>query len=242
LEFIVHLVVSLLSCFESYSDNDSECPACAPENRKLRDVIGAQESSTLTGGEDSSHASEQLAEKFFEQLSRADDGFSVVADYFGRGVFNKVTVVADRIAGGASTKKNPLGGQTVSAFGADPTRPGGGTGVAGGAALPSYSEGRLRAVEGRLPTTATAVAAPSEARVRSSERWQPAPVVATSEARLRNVEKFGQDKQLDPRGEGRLRLHEGSNVTLLKVSPHKPTLTSFVAIIVVQKMTRKIHL
>ena len=27
---------------------------------------------------------------YFVQLERASDGFSVVADYFGRGVFNKV--------------------------------------------------------------------------------------------------------------------------------------------------------
>jgi hypothetical protein len=27
---------------------------------------------------------------YFVQLERANDGFSVVADYFGRGVFNKV--------------------------------------------------------------------------------------------------------------------------------------------------------
>lgn len=31
-----------------------------------------------------------LHETFHNQLERAEDGFSVVADYFGRGVFNKV--------------------------------------------------------------------------------------------------------------------------------------------------------
>lgn len=31
-----------------------------------------------------------LHETFHNQLERAPDGFSVVADYFGRGVFNKV--------------------------------------------------------------------------------------------------------------------------------------------------------
>ncbi|PIK58361.1 putative vacuolar protein sorting-associated protein 11-like, partial [Apostichopus japonicus] len=31
------------SCFESYSDNDQECPACLPENRKVLDIIKAQE-------------------------------------------------------------------------------------------------------------------------------------------------------------------------------------------------------
>lgn len=32
---------------------------------------------------------------FFLQLRGSNDGFSVVADYFGRGVFNKLTLVTD---------------------------------------------------------------------------------------------------------------------------------------------------
>ena len=35
-----------------------------------------------------------LHETFHNQLERAQDGFSVVADYFGRGVFNKVNFLA----------------------------------------------------------------------------------------------------------------------------------------------------
>ena len=165
-------------------------------------------------------ANEELAEKFFEQLARADDGFSVVADYFGRGVFNKVTVVADRIAGGGLLKKNA---PAVPAFGADPMRPGGGSGSGSAQTLPNYSEGRLRATEGRLPTTG--VSGPSEGRMRGSEGWQGAPAAAPSEARLRKDEKSVGVKQVGPRGEGRLRLHEGAGVTLLKdirANPENP--------------------
>lgn len=32
---------------------------------------------------------------FFLKLRSSNDGFSVVADYFGRGVFNKLTLVTD---------------------------------------------------------------------------------------------------------------------------------------------------
>lgn len=39
--------------------------------------------------------SRDLHEMFHSQLERADDGFSLVADYFGRGVFNKLTVITD---------------------------------------------------------------------------------------------------------------------------------------------------
>lgn len=36
-----------------------------------------------------------LHDTFHDQLDKAEDGFSLVADYFGRGVFNKLTVVTD---------------------------------------------------------------------------------------------------------------------------------------------------
>jgi len=45
---------------------------------KLMDIIRAQEQSR------------NLHEQFHHQLERAQDGFSVIADYYGRGVFNKV--------------------------------------------------------------------------------------------------------------------------------------------------------
>ncbi|KAK7475894.1 hypothetical protein BaRGS_00032862, partial [Batillaria attramentaria] len=64
-------------CFESYAENDTECPACAPENRKFMDIIRAQEQTR------------DIHESFHNQLERAPDGFAVVADYFGRGLFNK---------------------------------------------------------------------------------------------------------------------------------------------------------
>ncbi|KAF8764622.1 Vacuolar protein sorting-associated protein like [Argiope bruennichi] len=71
-------------CFESYSaEHDSECPLCLSENQKVLGIIRAQEQN------------KDLHEQFHHQLERADDGFSVVADYFGRGVFNKVTIVTD---------------------------------------------------------------------------------------------------------------------------------------------------
>ncbi|XP_033108411.1 vacuolar protein sorting-associated protein 11 homolog isoform X2 [Anneissia japonica] len=70
-------------CFEGYAENDQECPVCAPENKKVLDIIRAQEQSR------------DLHEQFHRQLEKSSDGFSVVADYFGRGVFNKVTLVTE---------------------------------------------------------------------------------------------------------------------------------------------------
>lgn len=62
------------TCLEDEYEN--ECPTCARENRKVLDIIQRQEQST------------DLHETFHAQLGRAPDGFSVVADYFGRGVFS----------------------------------------------------------------------------------------------------------------------------------------------------------
>lgn len=37
------------------------------------------------------------------QLKCSNDGFSVVADYFGRGVFNKLTLITDLPSGKSAT-------------------------------------------------------------------------------------------------------------------------------------------
>ncbi|KAJ7416993.1 vacuolar protein sorting-associated protein 11 [Willisornis vidua] len=78
-------------CFESYSESDSECPTCMPENRKVMDMIRAQEQKR------------DLHDQFQHQLKCSNDGFSVVADYFGRGVFNKLTLITDLPSGKAAT-------------------------------------------------------------------------------------------------------------------------------------------
>lgn len=39
---------------------------------------------------------------FAPQLKCAKDGFSVIADYFGRGVFNKLTLITDPFPGRAA--------------------------------------------------------------------------------------------------------------------------------------------
>ncbi|XP_076626733.1 vacuolar protein sorting 11 [Colletes latitarsis] len=70
-------------CFQSYSENENECPVCLPNNKKLLDIIKTQEQS------------KDLNEIFHRLLNRADDPFSLVADYFGRGVFKKLTVITD---------------------------------------------------------------------------------------------------------------------------------------------------
>ncbi|KAK7790409.1 hypothetical protein R5R35_013503 [Gryllus longicercus] len=83
-------------CFQSFAENENECPACLPNNKKILDIIRSQEQSR------------DLHETFHSQLERAEDGFSLVADYFGRGVFNKLTVVTDSVASTPTAPAKPL--------------------------------------------------------------------------------------------------------------------------------------
>eukprot|EP01083_Nonionella_stella_P075667 205784_1 len=68
-------------CMHSYHqrclvDNDRECPKCAPEFRKVNEM---KQSMKLSSGQH---------DKFFKQLDACPDGFSTVAEYFGRGLIN----------------------------------------------------------------------------------------------------------------------------------------------------------
>ncbi|XP_060522802.1 vacuolar protein sorting-associated protein 11 homolog isoform X2 [Cylas formicarius] len=70
-------------CFQSFSDDENECPTCQPENKNLLDLLKAREHN------------KDLHEMFHSQLEKAHDGFSVAAEYFGRGVFNKYKIITD---------------------------------------------------------------------------------------------------------------------------------------------------
>ncbi|XP_074158430.1 vacuolar protein sorting-associated protein 11 homolog [Sminthopsis crassicaudata] len=78
-------------CFESYSESDADCPTCLPENRKVMDMIRTQEQKR------------DLHDQFQHQLKYSNDSFSVIADYFGRGVFNKLTLLTDPPVGRMGT-------------------------------------------------------------------------------------------------------------------------------------------
>ncbi|KAH7422083.1 hypothetical protein KP509_13G089700 [Ceratopteris richardii] len=58
-------------------DNEKECPVCMPNNRTLLDMKRNLEQSS------NDH------DTFFQLLRNSDDGFSVIAEYFGRGILNK---------------------------------------------------------------------------------------------------------------------------------------------------------
>eukprot|EP00270_Netrium_digitus_P012476 TRINITY_DN4051_c0_g1_i1.p1 TRINITY_DN4051_c0_g1~~TRINITY_DN4051_c0_g1_i1.p1 ORF type:complete len:472 (+),score=165.09 TRINITY_DN4051_c0_g1_i1:127-1416(+) len=61
-------------------DNESECPICAPANRTVIEMMRSLRK----------NANDHDA--FFQLLQNSDDGFSVVAEYFGRGMLTPVSI------------------------------------------------------------------------------------------------------------------------------------------------------
>lgn len=71
-------------CFQSYAENENECLACQPDNKKVVELLRARE------------YNKDLHETFHSQLDKTADGFALAAEYFGRGVFNTVKVITER--------------------------------------------------------------------------------------------------------------------------------------------------
>ncbi|PRP76946.1 hypothetical protein PROFUN_06224 [Planoprotostelium fungivorum] len=69
-------------CMHSYhlrclGDNESECPVCAPDNRKILEMKKSLEANAVQH------------DQFFKQLEGSTDGFTTVAEFFGRSIFAK---------------------------------------------------------------------------------------------------------------------------------------------------------
>lgn len=64
-----------------YSENDKDCPMCHSKNLQLIDALQAQ------------CESRGQHESFHNLLDRSAEPFSIVAEYFGRGLFNKIVIV-----------------------------------------------------------------------------------------------------------------------------------------------------
>jgi hypothetical protein len=68
-------------CIHSYhqrciAENETECPKCAPEYRKVCEI------------KERLNASAHQHDRFFAQLDDSTDGFATVAEYFGKGIFD----------------------------------------------------------------------------------------------------------------------------------------------------------
>lgn len=69
------------SCIRGYSENEKDCPHCHPKNVQLTDALQAQSESRAQH------------ESFHNLLNRSMEPFSVVAEYIGHGMFNKILIV-----------------------------------------------------------------------------------------------------------------------------------------------------
>ena len=56
---------------------DTSSPACAPENKKILDILRSQE------------AARNQHNQFHAQPEKVEDGFNIVAEYLGRGLFSQ---------------------------------------------------------------------------------------------------------------------------------------------------------
>lgn len=59
-------------------DNEKECPECAPEYRSV-----LEKKRNLENSRDQ--------DRFFQQVKSSKDGFSVIAEYFGKGIISKTS-------------------------------------------------------------------------------------------------------------------------------------------------------
>lgn len=73
------------SCLRGYSENDKDCPVCRAKNMQLIDALQAQ------------NESRAQHETFHNLLNRAAEPFSVVAEYFGHGMFNNILIVDEPV-------------------------------------------------------------------------------------------------------------------------------------------------
>ncbi|XP_050531925.1 vacuolar protein sorting-associated protein 11 homolog [Daktulosphaira vitifoliae] len=71
-------------CFQAFSENDDECPACISNNKQIIDIIRTQS------------MIKDHNELFHSQLERTNDSFSLLSEYFGRCLFDNDSAIVDK--------------------------------------------------------------------------------------------------------------------------------------------------
>lgn len=81
-------------------ENENECVICAPQNKTIRDMKRANEANA--GQHDQFfkqvHFYSVVGNLIYFQLEGSVDGFATVADYFGRGIVNRVVLLSEKEA------------------------------------------------------------------------------------------------------------------------------------------------
>lgn len=82
--FTLDLPAVHFMCMHSFhqrclGDNEKECPECASEYRSVMEMKRSLEQNSKD------------QDRFFQQVKTSKDGFSVIAEYFGKGIISKTT-------------------------------------------------------------------------------------------------------------------------------------------------------
>lgn len=82
--FTLDLPAVHFMCMHSFhlrclGDNEKECPQCAPEYRSVLEMKKNLEQNSKD------------QDRFFQQVKSSKDGFSVIAEYFGKGIISKIS-------------------------------------------------------------------------------------------------------------------------------------------------------
>lgn len=96
--FTLDLPAVHFMCMHSFhlrclGDNEKECPECAPEYRSVLEMKRNLEQNSKS------------QDRFFQQVKNSKDGFSVIAEYFGKGIISKTSngSTSDLRSGNASS-------------------------------------------------------------------------------------------------------------------------------------------
>lgn len=88
---VVHFLCGHSFNLRSLGESDQECPLCAPDFKRVLDIRRNMKAGALKPDE------------FFMQLDASADGFSVVAEHFGRGLMNMTAQGMKSAAAAASS-------------------------------------------------------------------------------------------------------------------------------------------
>lgn len=85
-----------LDCIRCFSETERQCTICSDENQKIIRMLKEQGSMTV------SH------DVFQDQLNKSQETFSVISEYLGHGLFNRILLVDDTIEPPVQTKITPI--------------------------------------------------------------------------------------------------------------------------------------
>lgn len=97
--FTLELPAVHFMCMHSFhqrclGDNEKECPECAPEYRSVLEMKRSLEQNSKN------------QDLFFKQVKSSKDGFSVIAEYFGKGIISKISKGPAGSLGSTATSTN----------------------------------------------------------------------------------------------------------------------------------------